>query len=750
MVLRNLLRRRTRTILTLLGIAIGIASIVALVALSRGIVSNYLEVTNSSDADLTIQAIQGEGQAITMGTGFDERLADEIREMPEVRNVSSVLYTMVQMADTPFFIIFGMHPDELRLRHFRVTEGVSLAEQRSRRGGKPIMLGKVAADKLKKGVGETVRLEETTFRIVGIYETGIALEDSAGVISLEEAQALAEMPRQVMYLGVRLHNPARADEFKTKLAKVLPDDVEIAGTQIGSQLLDALEVLDWFAWGVAIIAALVGGVAMMNTMLMSVFERTREIGVLRAIGWSSRRVVGMVMAESLALSFLGGGLGLGIGAALTWLAAHSPSMAGLTRDTVPLHLTVQAMTTALVLGIVGGVYPAWRASRLTPIEALAYDGGSNRGRAPRLRWGGIALRNLGRQRTRTLLTFVGVGIGVLAMLLIGSLSEGSVRTFNSLMGSAEISVVEADQPDTSLSAIEDRVLQRIEALPEVQYVSGLIFSVVSTPRGPFFVVSARARNDPSLQNLALQEGQLPQSRRDCLIGWKAASQQNLGVGDTLHILGTRFTVAGIMRSDNTFEDNGALIDLGEAQRLLKKPHQVMAAEIKLVDPVETDALVARLEAEYPRLLFAKSAEFAESLPDMQMMQQSIQAVYVMTILVGSIALMNTMIMSVYERTHEVGVLRAVGWRKRHVLGQVLSESLLVTGISGVGGIVVTWGLIRLLKGLPSMGMYGDLFVLTSEVILQSLVFCVLLGVIGGLYPAWRASRFSPVEALRYE
>ena len=750
MILRNLFRRKMRTALTLIGIAMGIAAIIALVALSRGIVTNYLEVTNSSDADLTIQAVQGEGQAITFGTGFDERLADQIRAMPEVKSVSAVLYTMVQMADTPFFIVYGLEPDQLRIQHFKLLEGVSLAEYRSRHGGKPIMLGKIAADKLKKGLGDTVQLEEMTFRVVGIYETGIALEDSGGVIPLSDAQVLADMPRQVMFLGVRLHNPAKATEFKEKLAKILPQDVEIAGTQIGSQLLEALEVLDVFAWGVALVAALVGGVGMMNTVLMSVFERTREIGVLRALGWRRRHVLGMILGESLLLSLIGGALGLGIGAGLTWLGANSPAMAGLTRDTVPGQLVVQALTTAIVLGLVGGLYPAWRASRLLPVEALQYDGGTGGKRLVQLRRGAMALRNLTRQRTRTLLTLVGVGIGVLAMLLIGSLGEGAVQGFGQIFSGTEITVVEADQPDTSLSSIDERVVRRIEALPEVSYVSGLIFSVVSTPRNPWFVVSARSRNDPSLERMVLREGRMFQGRRECVIGWKAAIEQRKRIGDRLSLMGSRFTIVGIIETGNAFDDNGALIDLQEAQRLLKKPHQVMAAQIKLEDPSQVDAVLARLSAEYPDLLFAKSAEFVESLPDMQMTEQGIQAIYVMAILVGSIALMNTMIMSIYERTREIGVLRAVGWRKSRVLSHILTESLLLTGISGVIGVGVTWLLVRAMSNMEAMGVYRDLLLLTPNVIGQTLFFCIILGTVGGLYPAWRASRFSPVEALRYE
>ncbi len=751
MLLRNLWRRQTRTILTLLGIAVGIAALVSLVALSRGMASRYVEVTKRSDADITLQAMQSEGQAITFGNTFDEDVLDRLRSMPEVKNASGMLYTIARMPGVPYFIVFGYEPDQLGIRHFKVTQGTTLAEHRTRRGGKPMLLGVVAADNLKKHVGDTVRLEETTFRVVGIYETGVAMEDASCVIPLRDAQALTDTPRQVMYVGMQLRRPEQAQELKAKLARMLPKDVEIAGTQAGNMMLEMLEQMDYFAWGVALIAALIGGVGMMNTMLMSVYERTREIGVLRAVGWSPRRVLGMILGESLLLSVLGGAIGIGAGMGLTWLAAHSPAMAGLTTDTVSPALILQALSATIVLGLVGGFYPAWRASRLPPVEALSYDGGSVHKRSGAShRLGGMALRNLGRQRTRTALTLVGVGIGVLGTVLMGSLSEGMIKSFNGMFSDSEITAVEGGQADMSLSAVDEQVLKRVEAMPGIRQVSGMIFSVVSTRSNPMFVIIARSRTDPAINARMLREGHLIDGRRQCLLGWRAARDDNKRLGDRMSFLGSTFTIVGIIQTDRSYEDGGAIIDLREAQQLLKKPRQVMAMQIKLADPRQTAAAIASLSAEYPKLLFSKSAEFTESLPDMQNMNQSVGAIFWMTAIVGSIALMNTMIMSIYERTREIGVLRAVGWGAMRVLRQILGEALLLTTLSGAVGVSATALLIWGLHVVPSVGVWQDFFELTPRVIWQALLLCVALGLLGGLFPAWRATRLSPVEALRYE
>jgi putative ABC transport system permease protein len=124
---------------------------------------------------------------------------------------------------------------------------------------------------------------------------------------------------------------------------------------------------------VSLLAIFIGGVGMLNTMLMSVLERTREIGVLRALGWRRRQVLGMILQESLVLGAVGGVVGILLGLGLGKLVSLAEGMWGSIELVYTPQMLVQAIIVALIAGIAGGLYPAWRATRMRPIEALRYE-----------------------------------------------------------------------------------------------------------------------------------------------------------------------------------------------------------------------------------------------------------------------------------------------------------------------------------------------------------------------------------------
>jgi putative ABC transport system permease protein len=262
--------------------------------------------------------------------------------------------------------VFGYHPRQLAIRRFRIVEGEPLTTRHQ------VIVGRQAAEQMGLGVGDTLRLLKSNFRIVGIYETGLAFEEIGVVIGLREVQALIGKPRQVQWYMIKLHDPQRAEAVRDELRAIFPD-VDFALTSEVAETMSDLRVLQEMVGQISLLAVFIGVVGMLNTMLMSVLERTREIGVLRALGWRRWHVLGMILRESLVLGAVGGVCGILIGLLLSGLLALVPGMVGAIEPIYTPQLFVQAVVVALGAGAAGGFYPAWRATRMRPVEALRYE-----------------------------------------------------------------------------------------------------------------------------------------------------------------------------------------------------------------------------------------------------------------------------------------------------------------------------------------------------------------------------------------
>jgi ABC-type antimicrobial peptide transport system permease subunit len=512
---------------------------------------------------------------------------------------------------------------------------------------------------------------------------------------------------------------------------------------------EALAYVDGFTWAVSFLAVLIGGVGVMNTMLMSVFERTREFGVLRAIGWRRYQVLGLVLGESLVVSGLGGLVGLSMGMVGVRLVEHTPAVGGFLSGTFPLTLLAQGLGVALVLGLVGGAYPAWRASRFLPAEAMRAESGAGT-RASRLRSGGTPLRNLLRQPTRTLLTTTGIGIAIMAMVSLGALSEGLVAEMTDVMGNRATQLV-GIQADASidLSTIDEQIVRRIAALPGVKQAEGFLTGYAGIGDLPFFVVFGYHPRGQGVREFRIVEGGPLTANRQIIVGRVAAENLNKQVGQTLRILDVPFRVVGIYETGVPFEDGGGVVSLHDAQALFGQPHKVSFLGIQLDDPDQAEAVRREIEAHFPEVSVSQMSDFADDVTDIQFMRSSTWAIAFLTLLVGGAGMMNTMVMSVFERTREIGVLRALGWRKGRVLWMILRESLALGLLGGMVGLVIGIVVSELLNAIPFMaGFVQARFSL--GLFAQALSTALVLGAIGGAYPAWRASRMRPVEALRYE
>jgi ABC-type antimicrobial peptide transport system permease subunit len=753
MILRNLLRRRIRSGLTILGVALGIAAIVTLTAIGAGLVDSFGNVFATSDADLTVS--QGDAYDLFLSS-VDEDIGDQVLQMPQVQDVAGIIYSGARLKDIPFFLLLGYDPQQYAISHYKVVEGRGL------RADREMIIGRGAAENLSKELDDTMQIFDNTFRIVGIYETGAAFEEAGGVITLDDAQMIFQKPRQVSFFQVKLRDPRQADLVRERIEARYPSVLVSLGTG-AEQRQETYAMIENFTLAIGLIAALVGGLGMMNTVMMSVFERTREIGVLRALGWRRRRIMALILGESLILSVLGGALGMGIGVVLARLAQLSPGLASMYQVKLSLNLFVEAGVIALVLGAVAGAYPAWRAAQLQPVEALRYEGGAldadGSRNGPR-RFFGLTLpsfrlppvvRNLRRRRTRTLLTLGGIAIGVMIVVALGAITEGFIDQFQELAGGggADLAAMQANVADPSLSVIDEQAVRRIAAMPEVESVAGMVMGFISSSDMPFLLVFGVDPNEFYINEFTVIEGHGIHDRGETIVGKPAADSLHKQVGDILRISGRPFRVVGIYETGVGYEDAGAVIGLRESQDLFEKPRQVSYVGVRLRDTQSADQVIAQIQRRFPELTVSRSSEFFEGTEDIEMMRAMVAVLSSMAVIIGSIGVMNTVLMSVFERTREIGVLRSLGWRRRRILEQILSESLVLGVLGGCLGISIGVGLVLLMGLVPT---WGSLLEGSFEpmIFVQGALVALGLGAIGGLYPALRATQFQPAEALRYE
>ncbi|MEZ4663775.1 MAG: ABC transporter permease [Caldilineaceae bacterium] len=156
-----------------------------------------------------------------------------------------------------------------------------------------------------------------------------------------------------------------------------------------------------------------------------------------------------------------------------------------------------------------------------------------------------------------------------------------------------------------------------------------------------------------------------------------------------------------------------------------------------------------IDQRFPEARASLSSEFAQSTNDIASTMAIVNTIRFLALLVGGIVVANTMIMSIYERTREIGTLRAMGWSRRRILGQILQESLYLCLVAAIVGALLGVVLLTLLGQIPAMRQFIDAR-WTPDTFVIAVAVSVALGLLGGLYPAWRASRLLPVEALRYE
>jgi putative ABC transport system permease protein len=243
----------------------------------------------------------------------------------------------------------------------------------------------------------------------------------------------------------------------------------------------------------------------------------------------------------------------------------------------------------------------------------------------------------------------------------------------------------------------------------------------------------------------------PEATHEMMVGKSAASSPQLAVGQTVELDGQDFQIVGIYETGNVLLDGGALFPLKRLQELKRRIDQLTTIFVKAKPHTDINQLTQRIEQTYKNELITMRdlGDYNRSYQGTMLVRVGTWLISLLALVIGGIGVMNTMIMAVFERTREIGILRAVGWRRRRVLQMILGESLILGACAGVIGTLMGLGAIRLVTLLPNVrGFIGPSY--TPTLFGEALLIALIVGLLGGLYPAFRATRILPQEALRYE
>ena len=395
--LRALRRNKLRTLLTMLGMIIGVGAVIAMVGIGNGAKSqiesqiasmgqNVILVWSGSFTRGGVRS--GWGGAGTLTIEDAEAIQREIPGVtvisPEVRSGARIAAGSQDWSTQ----ILGESADYFDLRRWPVIAGAPFTEQDVRSANKVAVIGKTIADQLFPGedpIGQVVRIGTEPFQIVGmLLPKGLSVQgnDQDDLIIIPYTSAMKRVQHVTMLRSINVQaakpsllNPVQAQIMdllrqRHKIAPGRDDDFTVRNQQeIADMATAQSKTMTLLLAAIAMVSLIVGGIGIMNIMLVSVTERTREIGIRMAIGARGRDILLQFLIEAVTLSVIGGILGIAVGFGSSRLIAAQTSWPTL----VPSEWVVYAFLFSAVVGIFFGFYPSLKASRLDPIEALRYE-----------------------------------------------------------------------------------------------------------------------------------------------------------------------------------------------------------------------------------------------------------------------------------------------------------------------------------------------------------------------------------------
>jgi putative ABC transport system permease protein len=820
---RNILRNRRRTALTVTAIAFGVAALVFTWALFDGANSQSINnMTGTFTGHVQIHH-RGYTDDPSLEKTFADGDVDigKIKSVPGVVSASPRIETPVLIStdeNSRGVLLVGvdpaLEPQVTGLQH-KIASGTYLDPGRT--GG--ILLGSSLAKTLKVGLGGEVAvltqgmygsIGAAKYTVSGIYDTGNEMVDNMqAFIGLADAHTLLSSEGHLTTLAIKLENYQRSDGVVAGLSGFVPDTLEIESWK---QLLpDVAQKVSFHEWVAIVIMVILFGIVMigvMNPILMSALERMREFGVMMAMGTSGRQVFLTILYEGVLLGLLGFGIGLTVayglvvhfgasGIDFTGQTDAVKTMAGMSNRLHP-YLSTERMlliaTTVLIVTAVASVYPALKIACMVPLNALrglaggSYNAVGSVRSANRFLLLALASRNVTRHPLRTLLTGFGITFAMATLVFLGCFVTGYYQQIveNStgfITGDGQVQHRDFKAELKPSLHLQDsaRLLEDLRHNPAIKSVSPRVqtSAMVSSPAKaePILLLGVYPEQEQQVTFLyrSVKSGSYlhPGQDHEIVIGRKLAERLRVDVGEKIIVMAQdvngdltseAFIVAGLFSTgSHGFDDSMAHISLPALQKMLGLEDHFTSIAFRVQDKDQLGAAIDQVgqQIQNPDI---KVYPWQELLPEVVQMNTMFKGslLLVMTVVFLTIAVvtMNTVLMSVLERTREFGILLAVGMSPGLVVRLVLLESALVSIVGSLVGLGFG-SLAAYMHSITGMSMKSHGMTAipgTTDVVFPQLtlastidpaIVLPLIIMLISLYPALRASRLDPVIAIRH-
>jgi len=376
-VLHNLRRRKGRAIFLVIGLLVGVATVVTLLSLTDALGqkaqhelenfgANIIIAPRSDELSLNYGGVQLGGVNLIAHEIAQDSLAN-IDRIPNRRNVATIAPKVLGAVevDGERVMMMGIDPvAEARVKRWWSIEGRTVEQ------GRELVVGAVVASRFNVGMGDSLPINGDPFTVVGVLAKTGSQDDLLLVAPLATAQSVLGKEGQVSMVEIAaLCHDCPVDDMVHQLQTVLPETDVQAVQQVVKTRMHALDQFRMFAWGVAVTVVIIGALLVFVTMMGAISERTREIGIFRAIGYRRRHILHMVLMEAALVSALAGVLGYLAGVSATLAVLPFLEGGGADWHWDP-SLAVFAVLAAILVGLLAALQPALRASRLEPNEAL--------------------------------------------------------------------------------------------------------------------------------------------------------------------------------------------------------------------------------------------------------------------------------------------------------------------------------------------------------------------------------------------